>query len=142
MLNVVNLNMSDRKFTIQELIDKKDKITINQCNWDNLRKSHFIESIIMRVPISNIYWHWNEDNNIQLITGEERLCALFDFVQNKFSLKGLKFFVKYEGMNWNTMEHHIRRRILESYIPINSFDPGTKTNELNIVIEMIKSLEF
>lgn len=135
MLDVTKLNMSSRLYTVGDTFNDL-KVNFEPSTWDNHRKSQFIETIIMRVPINNIYWYW-ENNDIKIILGNERLSALNDFIQNKFKLNGLQFMNRFEGKSWNELEQPFKRRIIETNIPVISFDPGTSKAELDAVIKMI-----
>ncbi len=58
--------------------------------WNPKQKSELIESILMGIPLPLIYV--KEDNNgvYIIVDGRQRLTTLFDFINNKFKLKGLK----------------------------------------------------
>lgn len=135
MLDVTKLNISSRLYTIDDVFNDL-KLNFEPSAWDDHRKSQFIETIIMRIPINNIYWYWNNDN-IKIILGNERLSALNDFMQNKFKLTGLQFMDRFEGKSWNELERPFQRRIIETNISVISFDHGTSKAELDVVIKMI-----
>ena len=79
--------------------------------WNPKQKSELIESILMGIPLPLIYV--KEDNNgiYIIVDGRQRLTTLFDFMNDKFKLKGLKvlnlngkFFSKINEKQQNKIE--------------------------------------
>ncbi|WBY03295.1 DUF262 domain-containing protein [Ramlibacter tataouinensis] len=59
--------------------------------WDDTRKSRLVESIIVGMPIPNIVLAENKKHRGRFIVidGKQRLLAINDFLNGKFSLRGL-----------------------------------------------------
>lgn len=59
--------------------------------WDDVRKGRLIESILVGMPIPNIVLAEakNQRNRFIVIDGKQRLAAICDFIENKFTLSGL-----------------------------------------------------
>jgi uncharacterized protein with ParB-like and HNH nuclease domain len=70
--------------------------------WDNLRKSRLIESIILGVPLPMFYFAEDENGQLSIIDGLQRLNAIYEFMSGKFSLVGLEYLdnckTKFEGL--------------------------------------------
>lgn len=64
--------------------------------WTDKAKSQFIESILLNLPISEVYLYENEQGTLSVIDGQQRLSTIFHFLEKKFSLKGLE---KLESLN-------------------------------------------
>lgn len=64
--------------------------------WTDKAKSQFIESILLNLPISEVYLYENEQGLLSVIDGQQRLSTIFHFLEKKFTLKGLE---KLEGYN-------------------------------------------
>lgn len=51
------------------------------CNWSDVMRSNFIESLILGVPIGNVITMFNR-NQLEVIDGYERVYALIHFTSN------------------------------------------------------------
>ncbi len=58
--------------------------------WTEKAKSLFIESILLDLPIGEIYLHENPDGVLSVIDGQQRLSTIFHFIDKKFKLKELE----------------------------------------------------
>ena len=83
--------------TVFELIRKfnQGKIIIDpdfQRNvvWKHEQKSQFIESIILNYPLPPWYVNQTVEGKYIVVDGLQRTSSLYDFVNDKFELKGLK----------------------------------------------------
>jgi len=54
--------------------------------WTKKQKSCLIESILMGIPIPFIYLAESQNGNLIVIDGRQRLTALFEYLNNKYSL--------------------------------------------------------
>lgn len=60
--------------------------------WGTKDKIKFIESILMDIPIPFIYLAEGKKGNLIVIDGRQRLTALFEYLDGKYSLKNMEFF--------------------------------------------------
>ena len=58
--------------------------------WNNKRKSLLIESVLLDIPIPSIYLSEDQNGNMLVVDGRQRLSTFFDFMDDKFKLKGLE----------------------------------------------------
>jgi hypothetical protein len=58
--------------------------------WDDARASRLVESVVLEVPLPVFYLAESADGTREVIDGQQRLTALFQFLDNKLSLGGLK----------------------------------------------------
>lgn len=58
--------------------------------WDNARKSKFVESILLNIPIPTLFFAEDDDKTKVVVDGQQRLLALKDYVENAFKLRGLE----------------------------------------------------
>src|SRR2546423_15168285 len=56
--------------------------------WTNLLSSRLIESILLNVPIPPCYLSQNEDYELDVIDGQQRLFSIYRFLDNQFALSG------------------------------------------------------
>ncbi len=65
--------------------------------WSDGQKSKLIESILLGIPLPVFYLAEDKNNNLIVIDGRQRLTALFEFLNGKYSLKGLEFLKDLNG---------------------------------------------
>lgn len=59
--------------------------------WNQLEKSFFIESLILRLPVPNVFLAQDlETKNLNIVDGQQRLISLRDYLDGKFALTGEK----------------------------------------------------
>lgn len=68
--------------------------------WNNKQASKFIESILMRIPVPNIFLSENPDGTTEVIDGQQRLTAVYKFVNNEFRLTGLRTLHELNGLDF------------------------------------------
>lgn len=66
--------------------------------WGTKDKVKFIESVLMDIPIPFIYLAEGKRGNLIVIDGRQRLTALFDYLDNKYSLRNIEFFPQLRGI--------------------------------------------
>ncbi len=55
--------------------------------WDRDKQSKLIESVLMRIPLPVFYLAENEDGNVIVVDGLQRLTTFQQFLDNEFALK-------------------------------------------------------
>lgn len=65
--------------------------------YDEEKASAVIESIMVGIPLPPIYTSENEDSTVEVIDGVQRLTSLVNFIDNKFTLKGLTILKNFNG---------------------------------------------
>lgn len=78
--------------------------------WDPARKSQFIESLLLGIPIPPIFVFQNPEGEWELIDGLQRISTVFEFagllrnpdggILPASTLHGTKYLPSLEGMNW------------------------------------------
>ena len=58
--------------------------------WSNTLASRLVESILLNVPIPPCYLSQNDDYELDVIDGQQRLYSIYRFVDNQFALSGLE----------------------------------------------------
>ena len=58
--------------------------------WDVKKKSLFIESLLLNIPIPPIFLYESDLNRYEVMDGQQRLNAVVDFYENGFELHGLE----------------------------------------------------
>jgi hypothetical protein len=84
--------------------------------WDNIRKSRLIESFIMNVPIPPIFLYEIEYSIYEVMDGQQRLTAIYDFYKGNFELEGLEYWRELKGRNYQNLPDQVRRGIDRRYL--------------------------
>ena len=62
--------------------------------WDRKRASRFIESLILGLPIPQIFLYQKERNQYSVIDGQQRLMTIYFFVKQRFPRTGKRAFLR------------------------------------------------
>ena len=72
--------------------------------WKSKQKSELIESVIMGIPLPLIYLAETMEGNLVIVDGRQRLTTFFDYMDNKFALKGLNILPQLNGCKFHDLE--------------------------------------
>ncbi len=92
-----NITSSPNDFNVKTLFDLIEsdiiKIPSFQRNfvWDIKRASKLIESIIMGLPIPQLFFYEEEKNKFSVIDGQQRLMTLYYFIKGRFPKKEKRY---------------------------------------------------
>ncbi|PHR97948.1 MAG: hypothetical protein COA80_06270 [Leeuwenhoekiella sp.] len=84
--------------------------------WDITRKSKLIESFIMNVPIPPIFLYEREYSLYEVMDGLQRLTAISQFYEDKFSLQDLVEWKDLNGLKYSELPEQIKKGIDRRYI--------------------------
>lgn len=80
--------------------------------WDEPRKSKFIESLIMGLPIPFIFfWENDETGKLEIVDGSQRLRTLEEYLSGKLVLDGLERLVLLNKTTFFDLEESRQRKI-------------------------------
>ena len=77
--------------------------------WDRKKKSLFIESLLMNVPIPPVFLYEVDLNRYEVMDGQQRLNAVLEFYENNLKLTGLETWSPLNGLTYNMCPPRIRR---------------------------------
>lgn len=78
--------------------------------WNDILASRLIESILLNVPIPPCYLSQNDDFELDVIDGQQRLFSLYRFVDNQFKLKGLEVLQELNGQRFHEIPIKLQRQ--------------------------------
>ena len=84
--------------------------------WNNTRKSRLIESFIMNVPIPPIFLYEIDYSIYEVMDGQQRLTAIYDFYKGKFDLEGLEYWRELNGRNYQNLPDQVQKGIDRRYL--------------------------
>ena len=79
--------------------------------WTDILASRLIESIILKVPIPPCYLSQNEEYELDVIDGQQRLFSIYRFIKNQFPLKGLEVLTELNGKRFHEISNKLQRQL-------------------------------
>jgi len=79
--------------------------------WTDLLASRLIESILLNVPIPPCFLSQNDEFELDVIDGQQRLFSLYRYLENQFKLTGLEILQELNGLRFFEIEHKLQRQI-------------------------------
>jgi len=106
--------------TIETMLNS-DKYNLNpeyqrRKRWNKVRKSRLIESFIMNVPIPPIFLYEIDYSIYEVMDGQQRLTAIYDFYTNAFELEGLEYWHELNGRKYKELPEQVKRGIDRRYL--------------------------
>jgi Protein of unknown function DUF262 len=102
------------KTLVQEIVDGelvvRPTFQRNQV-WDPRRKSKFVESLLLNIPIPTLFFAEDEDNTKVVVDGQQRLRAAKEFVENRYPLVGLEVLAALNGKRFEDLTDRQQRII-------------------------------
>lgn len=79
--------------------------------WDKKRQSKFVESILLSIPVPNLFFAEDDDGSKVVVDGQQRLLALKGFVENSYKLSGLTVLADLNGKRFDDLTDRQQRII-------------------------------
>lgn len=98
--------------------------------WNPKQKSELIESILIGIPLPIFYVKQDKKGNLILIDGRQRLSTIFDYMDNKFPLSGLKILSKFNGFIFKGNDDDDEKTLKSIY--------RGKIEDVNLTLHIIK----
>ncbi|MEX2580483.1 MAG: DUF262 domain-containing protein [Verrucomicrobiales bacterium] len=100
--------------------------------WDGKKKSRFIESLIMNIPIPPIFLFEHELGRYEIMDGQQRTSAIRDFFSGELKLTGLETWSDLNGLKYEDLPKELkqalsRRRISATVILNETIAYGSKS---------------
>lgn len=117
-----SLNIERTQFSIFELKRKKEKDKLildpdfqRKDVWKPRQKAELVESILMNIPLPFIYVTENRKAELIVVDGRQRLTALFEFIDNVYSLgQGLQILTSLRGKKFSELTP-LMQGVIEDY---------------------------
>ena len=92
--------------------------------WDQKHKTNFIESILIGIPIPQIFVAQKEDGKWDVVDGVQRLSTILQLVNvlpghPPLVLDGTKYLPSLQGITWDNMPEDAKRLLKRTRIGIN-----------------------
>jgi uncharacterized protein with ParB-like and HNH nuclease domain len=95
--------------------------------WDDSKASRLIESLLINIPIPVCYFAELEDGSCSVIDGQQRLTAIYRYMNNEFSLASLRIRNDLNGKIFSNLgvsdRRSIEHRSLRCILILKKSDP-------------------
>ncbi|EOX4914791.1 DUF262 domain-containing protein [Vibrio diabolicus] len=131
-----NVNTDGYKMSIGEIINlcrdgemKLDPAFQRLFRWEDEQKTKLIESILIGIPVPEIFVAQKGDNRWHVVDGVQRLSTLLQFAgalegYEKLVLKTCKYIPSIEGCTWDTLPDDITRGLKRAKLNISIIHTG------------------
>ncbi len=134
-LSKIEINLREDKISVFEIIrwTNKGKFVLDPefqrspNAWDEAKKSMFIESLILNLPLPHFYFNRDSSGRLVVIDGLQRLTAVLDFYNDEFRLEELKALPWLNGFTKSELEEEydeVWSKIEDKNIPYYSIMPS------------------
>ena len=87
--------------------------------WDAEKKSRFIESLLMNIPVPPIFLYETDLNRYEVMDGQQRLNTILEFYDNNLVLRGLETWAVLNGRTYAKCPPRIQRGLDRRRISAN-----------------------
>ncbi len=113
--------------------------------WDDPMKAKFIESIFMKIPIPPLFaFQLDDEGNLELLDGVQRLSTIKAFVNDEFALDGLGVLNSLNNYKFSELEISRQRKFnnlsLKIYVLEEDADEGVRADIFNRINSTGKKL--
>jgi hypothetical protein len=120
-------------WTIEDIYKKRDQISFPDFQrepklWNNRDKQLLIDSILRDIDIPKLYFHETENNTYEVIDGQQRLWAIWGFIDNEFIYESedkQSELSKFNGKKFNEFPKELRDKIRDYDLQITTIKDAT-----------------
>jgi len=118
-------------FELKRRFDSKEKRIILDSEfqredvWKNDRKSELIESVLMGLPLPIFYFNQDKYGKLIVVDGRQRLTALFEYLDDEYSLTKLKILPRLNNLKFSQLPLHLASRLEDYQIQAHVILPPT-----------------
>lgn len=87
--------------------------------WDAKKKSRFIESLLMNIPVPPIFLYETDLNRYEVMDGQQRLNTILEFYENNLTLEQLETWSVLNGRTYSKCPPRIQRGLDRRRISAN-----------------------
>ena len=101
---------------IRDIIKNKEAINLRpeyqrRLRWTNIQKSRLIESLLLNIPVPPVFFYESDAARYEVMDGQQRLSAIYDFFSGEFSLTGLKVLSPLNGLRYTKCPPKVKRTL-------------------------------
>ncbi|WP_034764964.1 DUF262 domain-containing protein [Chrysiogenes arsenatis] len=117
-------------FELKRMVEETDELQFahefqSKQAWKADQKCELIESILMGIPISVVYVFEDENGTKQMVDGKQRIGAIIDFMNNRFTLNNLKLLPHFDQKSFKDLEPLYKGKIERYQVLVYVIEPPT-----------------
>ncbi|MFD4987870.1 DUF262 domain-containing protein [Streptomyces sp. NPDC058374] len=99
--------------------------------WSDTLQSRLIESLLLRIPISNFHMAQDDKDNWAVVDGIQRLTAIARFISPDavdmppLALRGLDYLTDFHGKRYEDLSGRLKIRLRETQLVVHIIQQGT-----------------
>lgn len=93
--------------------------------WQGKQRSELIESILMGLPIPEMYFFETKEGCKQVVDGRQRITTIMDFLNDRFRLNDLKILRNYNKFKFSELDKKSQGIIEDYQFSVNVIQPPT-----------------
>ena len=112
--------------------------------WDTTKSSKLIESVLLEIPLPMFYLSEEDDGNIHVIDGQQRLTSFFSYIDGilpdsdkEFKLSGLKVLTELNRKAYSNLDKNHQEKIIDFKIRTITFQ---KESDQDLKFEIFERL--
>ena len=87
--------------------------------WPSQKRSRFIESLLLRIPIPVFYVASDKDERWAVVDGLQRMTTINDYMAGEFPLQNLEYLSQFNRFKYADLPQSMQRRINETQLVMN-----------------------
>ena len=107
-------------YTLLKLIsDGTVRLDESSSTWSATYRSHYIESILLGVPPSDVCIDKVTEKHLVVVDGNERLLAIKKYVDGDFALENLAIYEEdFKGFTFDKLPNYVKRKFYNAVIKV------------------------
>ncbi|MHC3450954.1 GmrSD restriction endonuclease domain-containing protein [Streptomyces prasinus] len=99
--------------------------------WSDRAQSRLIESLLLRIPISNFHMAQDDEDKWAVVDGVQRLTAIARFMEPRLTglgpltLRGLDYLGNFDGSTYQDLTGRLKIRLRETQLTVHIMQQGT-----------------
>ncbi|MEU2110702.1 DUF262 domain-containing protein [Streptomyces sp. NPDC019507] len=99
--------------------------------WSDRAQSRLIESLLLRIPISNFHMAQGDEDRWAVVDGVQRLTAIARFMEPKLTglgplaLRGMDYLRQLDGSTYQDLSGRLKIRLRETQLTVHIMQQGT-----------------
>ncbi|MGW1277106.1 DUF262 domain-containing protein [Streptomyces tsukubensis] len=100
--------------------------------WSDRAQSRLIESLLLRIPISNFHMAQGDEDKWAVVDGVQRLTAIARFMEPKLTglgplaLRGMDYLWQLDGSTYQDLAGRLKIRLRETQLTVHIMQQGTR----------------
>lgn len=90
--------------------------------WELEKQSKLIESALMRIPLPVFYLAEQQDGDVVVVDGLQRLSTFYSYLTDGFKLKGLSYATELNGLYFSDLSPKLKNRVEDTQLILYMID--------------------